>query len=157
SWPWRRRSRCGPPSRPSPLTKPMTRCADCAAARFTAPPSCFPPSPTRANPRANGGGLSMEWLILCLAVPAIVVPIVLLWGFVGCDLVFKLDIVEVLAPVNLVATPRSSTSVSLTWVPAGANAVRFEVERLDPGATDFVEVEHNATQPLFEDTNLIDG
>jgi hypothetical protein len=32
----------------------------------------------------------MEWLILCLVVPAVVVP-VLLGGFVGCDIIFGLD------------------------------------------------------------------
>jgi hypothetical protein len=33
----------------------------------------------------------MEWLILCLLVPAVVVPVVLLWGFVGCNQVFGLE------------------------------------------------------------------
>src|SRR5262245_58317351 len=102
----------------------MMRCADSAAARFTAPPFCFPSSPTRASPRCQPREFDMEWLILCLAVPAIVVPVVLLWGFVGCDLVFKLDAPpEVMAPVNLVATPRSGTALSLTWQNTDPNAV----------------------------------
>jgi hypothetical protein len=33
----------------------------------------------------------MEWLTLLLLVPAIVVPVMLLAGFAGCDLVFPLD------------------------------------------------------------------
>jgi hypothetical protein len=33
----------------------------------------------------------MEWLTLLFLVPAIVVPVVLLAGFAGCDLVFPLD------------------------------------------------------------------
>ena len=40
----------------------------------------------------------MEWLILCLLVPAVVVPVVLLWGFVGCNWIFGLD------PTRLVRT-----------------------------------------------------
>jgi hypothetical protein len=31
----------------------------------------------------------MEWVVLALLVPAIVVPVVLLWGFSGCSLLFK--------------------------------------------------------------------
>ncbi len=33
----------------------------------------------------------MEWLLLCLLVPAVVVPVVLLWGFVGCNPILGLD------------------------------------------------------------------
>jgi hypothetical protein len=33
--------------------------------------------------------MSMEWLILVLLVPAIVVPAVLLWGFCGCTVLFQ--------------------------------------------------------------------
>jgi hypothetical protein len=33
----------------------------------------------------------MEWLILLVIIPAIVVPVVLLLGFAGCDLVFQLN------------------------------------------------------------------
>jgi hypothetical protein len=33
----------------------------------------------------------MEWLALLLLIPAIVVPVVLLLGFAGCELVFPLD------------------------------------------------------------------
>ena len=40
----------------------------------------------------------MEWLILCVLVPAAVLPIVLLLGFVGCNQVFGLD------PVSRVET-----------------------------------------------------
>ncbi len=36
----------------------------------------------------------MEWLTLLLLVPVIVVPVVLLVGFAGCDLVFPLDAPE---------------------------------------------------------------
>jgi hypothetical protein len=40
----------------------------------------------------------MEWLILCLLVPAVVVPVVLLWGFVGCNWIFGLDPTRLVLP-----------------------------------------------------------
>jgi hypothetical protein len=36
----------------------------------------------------------MQWLALVLLIPAIVVPVVLLFGFAGCDLVFGLHEIE---------------------------------------------------------------
>jgi hypothetical protein len=36
----------------------------------------------------------MQWLALLLLIPAIVVPVVLLFGFAGCDLVFGLHEIE---------------------------------------------------------------
>ena len=46
----------------------------------------------------GAGSVMMEWLILCLLVPAVVVPVVLLWGFVGCNQFFGLD------PTSLIET-----------------------------------------------------
>jgi hypothetical protein len=40
-----------------------------------------------------------EWVVLILVIPAVVVPFVLLFGFAGCDLVFKLEPVEPPPPV----------------------------------------------------------
>lgn len=36
----------------------------------------------------------IEWLMLILLIPVILVPVVLLFGFAGCDLVFRIDPVE---------------------------------------------------------------
>lgn len=33
----------------------------------------------------------LEWIVLILLIPAVLVPVVLLYGFSGCDLVFKLE------------------------------------------------------------------
>lgn len=95
----------------------------------------------------------LEWLILCLLVPAIVVPIVLLWGFVGCDFETK---VRVSAPDKLVATPLSVTAVRLSWENEDLRAVRYEVERLDPTATKFVKVA-DATGLTVDDGGLNEG
>jgi hypothetical protein len=72
----------------------------------------------------------MEWFILRLLVPAIVVPVVLLWGFAGCDFVFKLDPRPsgLSEPEGLAATPISVTEISLTWSSANIDAA-FEIQR----------------------------
>jgi hypothetical protein len=107
----------------------------------------------------NLGKLLMEWFILSLLVPAIVVPVVLLWGFAGCAAVFGLHHVDpVLAPINLVATPLSVSAVSLSWENPDPHAVKFQVERLDPGAPDFVTVADGVTAQLYNDAaGLVEG
>jgi hypothetical protein len=74
----------------------------------------------------------MEWLLLCLLVPAVVVPVVLLWGFAGCKFDPQL---QILTPQNLVATPISVTEISLKWDNTDPNPVRFEVHRATDGTS----------------------
>ena len=74
----------------------------------------------------------MEWLILCLLVPAVVVPVVLLWGFTGCDKVFGLQSVPPSAPV-VTATPLAIDAIQVGWVEAGTGPVRFEIQRAKDG------------------------
>src|SRR5262245_30769579 len=78
------------------------------------------------------GSLTMEWLILCLLVPAIVVPVVLLWGFVGCYEPATLE-PSLLAPQTLEATPISTSEISLTWQDPNGGGVRFEIHRAKDG------------------------
>jgi hypothetical protein len=100
----------------------------------------------------------MEWLILCLGVPAIVVPVVLLWGYVGCDLVFLPTDPKPMTPIGLVATPLTPTSVALAWAQStDTHPIKLAVERLDPGAADFVRLVDDLTEPAFEDTGLTEG
>jgi hypothetical protein len=92
----------------------------------------------------------MEWLILCLLVPAIVAPVVLLWGFAGCS--FHTNPLP-LAPQNLAAAPISVTEISLTWDNPEPNPVQFEIHR----AKDGVSFELLATvdgPPFVDPTNL---
>jgi hypothetical protein len=97
----------------------------------------------------------MDWLILILGVPAILIPLVLLFGFAGCasatvctddsdcppgthcgadgsciadDPPFALS-----APQNLGATARDDQSVSLTWDPADPATTDFGIERAEEG------------------------
>jgi hypothetical protein len=76
-----------------------------------------------------------EWLILLLLVPAVVVPVVLLVGFAGCDRVFGLQHVNTIPPVPVVpaivsAKGKSGTVITLTWMYSGAAAAEFEFERM---------------------------
>jgi hypothetical protein len=92
----------------------------------------------------------MEWLLLCLLVPAVVVPVVLLWGFVGC---VNEPQIELFAPENLVATPVSVSEISLTWDYPGFPPVKFGVHRARDGSP--FELLATVDGPPFVDpTNL---
>ncbi len=69
-----------------------------------------------------------EWLILSLLVPAIVVPVVLLVGFAGCDIVYGLERPPV-ASINT-AEGTSGTAITLTWTFDGDPVTGFEFERM---------------------------
>ncbi len=70
-----------------------------------------------------------EWALLLLLVPAVVVPVVLLLGFAGCDLVFKLRDPISISILSAVATSRSSIAVE--WI-AGPeySSLRLEIVQL---------------------------
>src|SRR5215204_5731660 len=93
----------------------------------------------------------MDWLILILAVPAILIPLVLLFGFAGCSLpalacevdsdcppgMRCVDGVCVVvdsppapsAPENLAASAIDDRAVLLTWTNTDPAASDFQIER----------------------------
>ena len=73
-----------------------------------------------------------EWLILLLLVPAVVVPVVLLVGFAGCDQLFGLVHVNTPPPVPIIqsAEGKSVHVITLTWKYEGT-ATAYEFERLE--------------------------
>ena len=93
----------------------------------------------------------MDWLILILGVPAILIPLVLLFGFAGCTpvaysctdasdcpagthCVDGACFVDALpnppsAPENLAATALDDHSVLLTWTNTEPAATGFQIER----------------------------
>jgi hypothetical protein len=96
----------------------------------------------------------MEWVLLVVLIPAIVVPIVLLFGYAGCDLIFKLEDPKTFV-VDLVATVESRSSIKLSWVYIGMTTARFEVSRkrsLD--ATFEIVSPDDLTDTGFTDTGL---
>jgi hypothetical protein len=75
-----------------------------------------------------------EWLILLLLVPAIVVPVVLLVGFAGCNQVFGLDPTVLPPPVIDDARGVSGTIIHLIWHWDGSER-NFELLRTNPDGT----------------------
>ena len=72
----------------------------------------------------------LEWLILVIVVPAVVVPVVLVAGFAGCDLVYGLTgRTEPKPPIITVSEGSGLDSIALAWTFA-AGFQTFEVERL---------------------------
>jgi hypothetical protein len=74
----------------------------------------------------------MEWLVLILIAPAIIVLVVLLWGFAGCYQSVTLSGSPVAAPVNLTAAPLDVDSIRLTWTGTEPNAT-YQIERTPEG------------------------
>jgi hypothetical protein len=56
-----------------------------------------------------------DWIILLICIPAIVIPIVLLCGFAGCDQLFGLDHINPTVPTNVHAESRTLDSITIAW------------------------------------------
>jgi len=90
----------------------------------------------------------MEWLLLSLLVPAVLVPVVLLFGFAGCDVVFRLrDRLQ--TPGNLAATGVSASEIQLTWQ-SSHTGVEFEIERTPDGGTAVTLAERPSTTSFLD-------
>ena len=89
--------------------------------------------------------------------PLLMLPIVALLGFVGCDKVFGL--VEVppryLGPTNLVATPGDGR-VDLTWDPY-TNATKYHVKRGEVSGQHPDSKEIDASVASYTDTDVTNG
>ena len=86
----------------------------------------------------------MEWLILLLLVPAILLPIVLLCGFAGCY--NPAPDPPSTAPINLAATPLSLSEILLTWKSTSPIVQGFQIYRAKESAN--FELIHDQ---LFQD------
>jgi hypothetical protein len=95
----------------------------------------------------------MDWLILILGVPAILIPLVLLFGFAGCVTPYPGDCThnsdcptgtqcvdglcvssgDAPPPENLAAIALDDHSVALTWTTADPAATDFRIERAEDG------------------------
>ncbi len=93
-----------------------------------------------------------EWAVLLLVVPAVVVPVVLLLGFAGCDLVLQLHRPTTI--VSAVATSRSSITIEWIVDEDDTDSVRLDVFQL-PEDT-LLPAINNPSSP-FEITGLQPG
>jgi hypothetical protein len=96
----------------------------------------------------------MEWLTLLIVVPALVIPIVILLGFAGCEFKPGAFSAAVAAPVLTRARPLSdAATIRIEWTNSNADPVEFEVDRMPEGPGPAFQ--GNAT--FFEDTMLRPG
>lgn len=96
----------------------------------------------------------MEWLTLILVVPAILVPVVLLWGFAGCS--FSVHVPPPPdAPFNVTATATSTSEITVTWENSNVDAVTFEIDRTKEGEGPSAPIPSAIT--TFNDTGLQAG
>jgi hypothetical protein len=106
----------------------------------------------------------MDWLVLIVLLPLLVVPAVLWFGFSGCNWFFGLDETHLtpvpVAPGNLIATLRlneatNSLEVDLTWEnnELSSTVIDYRVERLLDGAPDFEEI-RSVPAPMHTDKDV---
>jgi hypothetical protein len=74
----------------------------------------------------------MEWLTLLLLIPALVVPVVLLFGYTGCTFSAALP-PDPQAPVITAATPLDGNRIRLEWTNPNTTPVTFDILRTPEG------------------------
>jgi len=101
----------------------------------------------------------MEWLILLVLVPAILVPVVLLGGFAGCSILYDPDNLPERplpdAPTNLSARGINVSAIALTWNNPNTVPVTFKIERIREGDNDPTFLDAPASP--FQDPGLEEG
>lgn len=93
-----------------------------------------------------------EWLTFWLLVPAVVVPVVLLVGFAGCDYVLQLIHVDPTAPMIDSATGKAATIITLIWHWDGVPQSYQFMRTAPDGATTFFDAPSPAVP--VDDTGL---
>src|SRR5919107_1420885 len=74
----------------------------------------------------------MDWLLLIVLVPLVIVPIVLLYGFAGCGSFGTSPPPPLEAPFDLVAKAVSTSQINLAWKHASSGGVSFIISFLGP-------------------------
>jgi hypothetical protein len=96
----------------------------------------------------------VEWLILLLLVPAVVVTVVGLWGFAGCSFDPGVGVPPILAPVNLHAVAKSDQRIDLNWEQGDPNTKLYSIDRAPAGEA-FVPIGDFLTDTNFMDDNIV--
>jgi hypothetical protein len=95
--------------------------------------------------------MTIEWYMLVLLVPLVVVPVVLLFGYAGCNQVFGLDpTTPNFTPINVEAEGESIETIRVSWARASSEPVSFKVFRITPGS----EAEFTTEETEYLDTGL---
>ncbi len=73
----------------------------------------------------------LEWLILLMLIPAVLVPVILLAGFAGCK--FEHGLVSTATPpANVTATGVSTSEIDVAWTGSNSDDATFTVRRTPP-------------------------
>jgi hypothetical protein len=121
----------------------------------------------------------MDWLILVLGVPAILIPLVLLFGFAGCgrptvictddlDCPSGTECVDgsclalgeatpLFPPQNLVARALDDQSVALTWTSADPADTHFRIERMEDDGEEFGTILDDVPSTSATDASCSEG
>jgi hypothetical protein len=118
----------------------------------------------------------MDWLILILGVPAILIPLVLLFGFAGCvqtasctedeDCPSGTQCIDgscvvatppLFPPQNLVARALDDQSVALTWTSADPAGTEFRIERMEDDGEKFETILDDVPSTSATDTSGLEG
>ena len=77
----------------------------------------------------------LEWLILVLLIPLVIVPIVFIAGFTGCGFAPQVSPPPppLPDPSDFVATPAGSGQILLTWNDNATNTTHFRIRRREEG------------------------
>lgn len=90
------------------------------------------------SPRIDQRPTIMQWLILLLLIPMVLVPIVLLYGFAGCGTYIDTSVPPASSftkPTSLVGESVSSSEVHLSWNITVGEAAVFKVRRIEENDT----------------------
>jgi hypothetical protein len=93
-----------------------------------------------------------EWVILLLAVASIVVPVVLLFGFAGCDALFDLTHIPK-RPLIVSATGTAVDTIAVEWTFDFDTPTKFQLERDGTIAADL----DGAARMFDDDSGLAEG
>jgi hypothetical protein len=100
----------------------------------------------------------MEWLILLLLVPAIVVPLVLRFGFAGCS--FEAPPVPPPPPVITSVTATDLRTLTVRWSDTSGTGTEFIIERTkvaDPASPLISKHVDISARELIDDGDLEEG
>jgi hypothetical protein len=99
----------------------------------------------------------MDWFILIVVVPLVLVPLVLLYGFAGCG-EFGSAPPSDPPPFDLVATGKGVDHIALEWNHASPATVSFTIARKAPGEAAFDEdYRAGVLQTTFDDKPIPAG
>ncbi|MEZ0276010.1 MAG: fibronectin type III domain-containing protein [Roseimicrobium sp.] len=95
----------------------------------------------------------MDWIVLCLLAPLVLIPVVMLWGYAGCGS-FDADTSVPEQPFTAQVEAAGDGAVKITAVNVPLNAAKLVFRRRNEGGEDIVVVEQTSPFTPVTDRNL---